>query len=475
MKSKIFISSIILGFLVQIKPLVASDLIIENVRPVFQAELQRDRPSVIFDLSWNNAWNNPKNHDAVWVFFKFSAAWLNHVKLTPEGHKVLTYFSGPTELSFEISPDSLGIMIFPASTFRGNIHCRVQIFIDTTSQAISYQKMNGLSAYGVEMVHIPQGGFTLGSPDEAGIKKASFYKSDASGDPDGLYKITGEDEIQVGPQTSNLYYWSESDLYNGDRKGPVPAEFPKGYAAFYIMKYELTQGQYVDFLNKIHVNDTYIRSPLGGKDYHKKRGSIYYDDGKYQVKDRYRPMNYISWEDAMAFTDWAALRPITELEYTKAARGPEAPIPFQMVWGTDNMNELVRHNKPDGSLVLDHSLDEGSLTDHNRARYGASYYWVMDLSGSVWEKVITIGNPIGRQFTGYHGDGHIRFGKANVINWPLSDDEIGGFGYRGGGYYESNLIGEFNPHSPVGYRYYGAWSGGPKYVAYGYRAGRSDW
>ena len=31
---------------------------------------------------------------------------------------------------------------------------------------------------------------------------------------------------------------------------------------------------------------------------------------------------------------------------------------------------------------------------------------------------------------------------------------------------------DFNPHSPIGYRYYVAWSGGPGYVAYGYRAGR---
>ena len=31
----------------------------------------------------------------------------------------------------------------------------------------------------------------------------------------------------------------------------------------------------------------------------------------------------------------------------------------------------------------------------------------------------------------------------------------------------------FNPHSPIGYLYYGAWSGGPRYISYGYRAGRS--
>ena len=30
-------------------------------------------------------------------------------------------------------------------------------------------------------------------------------------------------------------------------------------------------------------------------------------------------MNFVSFTDALAFTDWAGLRPITELEYEKAA------------------------------------------------------------------------------------------------------------------------------------------------------------
>jgi hypothetical protein len=98
----------------------------------------------------------------------------------------------------------------------------------------------------------------------------------------------------------------------------------------------------------------------------------------------------------------------------------------------------------------------------------------MDLSGSVWEKVITAGNPVGRQFKGSHGDGHLRFGHATNEDWPDSDDEVGGFGYRGGGYYEvGRKYDDFNPHSPIGYRYYGAWSGGPRSIAYGFRAGRT--
>lgn len=49
-------------------------------------------------------------------------------------------------------------------------------------------------------------------------------------------------------------------------------------------------------------------------------------------------------------------------------------------------------------------------------------------------------------------------GEATNEDWPKSDDEKGGFGYRGGGYYEIGTeYSDFNPHSPIGFRYYGSW------------------
>jgi len=45
---------------------------------------------------------------------------------------------------------------------------------------------------------------------------------------------------------------------------------------------------------------------------------------------------------------------------------------------------------------------------------------------------------------------------------------------RGGGYYEHHRpAGEFNPHSPVEWRRFGAWGQGPRSVAYGFRAART--
>lgn len=452
----------------------ATNLEITNVRTVNREDVANSELSVIFDIKWENAWNNSKNHDAVWVFMKYRGYWNNHVKIAPVQHRILKNRTAASPPTIDVSADGMGFMIYPGSGYRGTVDLKVQIMIDSTGREINWQHLNGLSVYGIEMVYIPEGSFTLGSPDDAAIKRAAFYRSDDAGQPDGLITVNSEELIDVGPTVGKLYYWSEETIYNGDQSGPVPAAFPKGYNDFYIMKYELTQGQYADFLNRIPAGWTYDRSPISGRDYSKKRGGIKLIDGKYVADNPNRPMNFISFMDGLAYTDWAALRPITELEYTKAARGPSTPIPAEFVWGTNSYAALERYVTPDAELGMDHGHMEKDLSDDNREIYGASYYWVMDLSGSLWEKVITIGNPVGRAFKGSHGDGILDFAKATNPDWPKSDDEVGGFGYRGGGYYEIGTgYSDFNPHSPIGYRYYGSWSGGPRSIAYGYRAGRS--
>ncbi len=455
--------------------LFATDLVIENVRSLYREDVGNSPVSVVFDLSWKNSWSNAKNHDAVWIFMKFNGPWDNHVKLVPGGYRLLQNRSnGNFQPQLDFTNDGLGFFIYPGSTYRGDIDLKLEVHLDTTDQEISWNRLRGLSVFGVEMVYIPEGAFTLGSPDTSGTRRASLYRSDDQGKPNGLFTIQSEEAISVAPNADALYYWSEAKGYNGDQLGPVPAAFPKGFAPFYIMKYELTQGQYADFLNNLPDGWTFQRAPIGGKGYFEKRGSIRLEQGKYQTDDPCRPMNFVSFTDGLAFTDWAALRPITELEYEKAARGPSKPIPYEFVWGTNNYDHLARFVDESGQLVWANGVEESKLTDDNRDVFGASYYWVMDLSGSVWEKVITIGDPIGRAFQGSHGDGQLSFASSTNDDWPTSDHEMGGFGYRGGGYYEVGTgYSDFNPHSPIGYRYYGAWSGGPRSIAYGYRAGRS--
>ena len=90
-----------------------------------------------------------------------------------------------------------------------------------------------------EMVYVPTGSFSLGS---GGAGTSEFYQYPTT---PGTYTVSSENAITVGASAGNLYY--ASSTYGGDQSGPIPGSFPKGFAAFYCMKYDITQEQYVDF------------------------------------------------------------------------------------------------------------------------------------------------------------------------------------------------------------------------------------
>ena len=432
-------------------------------------------------VSWKNAWRNARNYDAVWLFVKVrpgpNAGW-RHVRLaaTPRG--------ATSTISCEPSADHVGAFCrATAASFRGNLAGDVTLEIDPASLPNNMAASPTLEAraFGVEMVYVPDGPFSVGDRDTASISHAAFYRSTANGSHGGPYRITSEAEIRVGSEEGALYYQAKYPQYEGDRGGPIPAAFPKGTRAFYIMKYETLQGQYADFLNTIPHYSASFRAPLGGVDYATERGSIRIEGGAYVAAKPNRPANQMSWDDGTAFADWAGLRPMTELEFTKAARGPAEPVASDYPWGSSSKTGLQRRVGPDDDLASNGPADESRLSDSTREALGASYWWVMDLAGSVWEKAVTIGHPRGRAFRGTHGDGTLRdYGLATNDDWPLGDNEAGGYGYRGGGYYERErerardwTVRELNPYSPVEWRNYGSWGGGPRGVAYGFRAVRT--
>ncbi|MBU3744702.1 MAG: hypothetical protein FGM61_09200, partial [Sediminibacterium sp.] len=162
--------------------------------------------------------------------------------------------------------------------------------------------------------------------------------------------------------------------------------------------------------------------------------------------------NYLSWDDVAAFLDWAALRPMTELEYEKAARGTVTPVSNECAWGSSSFTAV-------GSITSGATESEVSGTaganvtgsgaygtgpvrvgmyangSTNRTTAGASYYGVMELSGNVWEQVVGIGNSNCRSFTGAIGNGAVdASGNADVGNWPTA----GNIGLRGGSYSSSS-------------------------------------
>jgi formylglycine-generating enzyme required for sulfatase activity len=432
-------------------------------------------------LSWKNAWRNAKNNDAVWLFVKVrngpNAGW-RHARL------LATSRSASTPLTCETSADKVGIFCQPSATHRGDLSGDVALEIDATSLPENMRSSGGLEArvYGIEMVFVPDGPFSIGDHDTASVAHAAFYRSKPNGEHGGPLRITSEAAIRVAPEDGALYYHANLAQYEGDRGGPVPAEFPKGTRAFYIMKYEITQGQYAEFLNGISHYAASFRAPFAGIGYYDERGTIRIESNAYVATKPNRLANQMSWDDGTTFADWAGLRPMTELEFTKAARGPVDPVGTDYPWGTSSKAGLLRRVGADDDIAQTGAADESRLTDAAREALGASYWWVMDLAGSVWERAVTIGHPRGRAFRGTHGDGNIRdYGMPTNEDWPQGDHEAGGYGYRGGGYYErareqarmSATAPELNPYSPVEWRNHGSWGGGPRGVAYGFRAVRA--
>ncbi|GAB5517936.1 MAG: hypothetical protein RhofKO_01870 [Rhodothermales bacterium] len=453
----------------------ATDLRIEQARLVNLRETT-GTAYVLLDIGWDNAWHNDRNHDAAWVVLKLldPEGGYRHIPIDASGHQVVEVpgYAGPAA-SIQAANDRTGFVVHPNTRYRGDVRWRLRIEIDESALPESLGR-HVLQAYGVEMVYIPEGAFALGDTDPTAYDFGAYFRSDADGQPDGLYEVTSEAEIAIGPTTSQLYY--STGEYRGDGDGPIPAAFPKGYDAFYLMKYELRQGDYAAFLNTLPTDHAAAHFPFDTIDnYAQERGSLERTTNRYHAKHPDRALNFAAWDDQLAWSDWMACRPPTEFEFTKAARGPEATVGNSFPWGTASVDGLARLMGPSGDLVMTNGWDEDQLNDATRSVFGASFYWVMDLAGSVWERVLSPGYPDGRAYTGSHGDGTLDAeGRATNADWPHTYLEREGHGYRGGGFYEQGrATHEFNPYSPVSYRRFGAWAGANPSLAYGYRCARS--
>lgn len=458
------------GLLLVAAPLPATGLTVSS------ASLSRDGASltVTCDVTWRNAWRNERNHDAAWLFVRLSVGKegrSRRARLAPSGHTA----SGP--LDVRLPEDRAGVFVIPSGPHRGAVQTTVRLALDPAAlDGVPPAEPVTPVAYGLEMVSIPAGPFFLGDPDPIALEFGGFFRAGANGAPDGLFPVASEAGIEVGPEPGRLDYRVKHPEYQGDRRGPVPAAFPKGTAAFYVMKYEVSQGEYAAFLNTLGDEASYFRAIHAGRDYATTRGSIALVDGRYVAAFPARPANRVSWDDGCAFADWAGLRPMTDLEWVKACRGPERPsVGRAFPWGTASKARLLRVVRPDDDLVTSGDADESRLSDETREVFGASFYWVLDLAGSVWEKVVTLGHPAGRAFRGTHGDGRLTpYGFATNDDWPKGDEGRGGFGYLGGGHYEHGKPeGDFNPHSPVSFRRFGSWGDAPRSLAYGFRAVRT--
>lgn len=145
-----------------------------------------------------------------------------------------------------------------------------------------------------------------------------------------------------------------SDEIKTDRPALEAPAHKVDLPAYYIDVYEVTFGQWIEFVAE----------------------SGYETEGNWRIlygigKEDF-PVANVTWNDALAYAEWAGKRLATEAEWEKAARGPEG---FAYPWGNEwdsmksNCNEFGERN----------TLEVG------RVEADKSAYGVYDMMGNVQE------------------------------------------------------------------------------------------
>jgi formylglycine-generating enzyme required for sulfatase activity len=461
--------------------LFANNIQVNNVRIVEQ-NIASKYTMIEFDVSWENSWRTSSlenNWDAAWIFAKYrkkgETVW-NHVYLNDSGHiapagSEITPGFVVTNISFDsINNPAVGVFLYRDSDGVGNVnYTDVQLRWNYGVNGLDDKDSVELSVLAIEMVYIPTGPFYAGDGVFPGSDSRGHF---VAGNTTRTFKITSEAAITINNNASTEL-WGDYTPYaqaSIGQSGMLSAQFPKGYQSFYIMKYELSQYMYKEFLNKLTRKQQAARvsaittgmfmsntdtdtvpqfrnsirvmsdpgdpfSRIYGNDLNGNGVEGEMDDGQHIA------CNWISFWDLTAFADWCGLRPFTELEYEKACRGHLLPVANEYAWGTTNIfsatqiinpgeinevaiNPIGKANIANGDKPgVQGPVRCGSFagTATTREQAGAGYYGVMEMSGNLLEYTYSVGIQDNREFNGNnHGDGIIMENGDGNANWPTS-------------------------------------------------------
>ena len=359
-----------------------------------------------FNINWKNSWRNTgtagstQNYDGVWVFAKYrhscakdsiqpSATSYRHVWLSSTGNVIPSGASAELGTSFISGANrNMGVFLYRSTDGSGNFSLTdVRLKWDVAAQGISGTSWD-IQLFAIEMVHIPQGAFYLGDA----ISDYSFVQTtnSAAWGSTQPYLVSSENAITCS-QTVNGSLGIRNQSTSSVMQGTLPAGFPKGFNAFWCMKYEITQKQYCDFLNTLSrswqanmapntssflsIGNTSVPAANRGAfetwttQQSTYRNGIRIDGPTGNVAatiDQAKPVtfvcdlnpanagnsaddgqsvacNYLQAEYGNRYLDWTGLRPMTEMEFEKICRGPSVSPPYlqinyETVWG---MSALV--------------------------------------------------------------------------------------------------------------------------------------
>lgn len=402
----------------------ANNILVQNVTTTGNNAANKTI-QVQFDLSWDNSWRDAINWDAAWVFIKFknaSGVW-QHAQLNTTG-----FANGTgTANTMQVTSDKVGCWVYRSAQGSGT-------FNNTSMQLQWNYGLSGLTSvtglevrvFAVEMVYVPQGDFNCaGTPNN----NCSFsYSSSNNQKYNGQFYAPGQNFPVVNSKLSPSLYYAELNNVqtvqsstivrikgdtgiDTDNNGTIDnTSYPTGYRAFYCYKYEMTEQQYADFLNTLTSTQ---RTTLGVAG-----SGITLNNGQYFSSTPNKACNNATAARLFAYADWSGVRPMSFLEYNKASYGPIRPVwnsNGYVAWGSaqwcgcgDPWDILCF-----SPVATNVGYNENSTS--TRIKSGASYYGILELTGSATEPLVKLNYTT---FTTINGNGVLSSsGTTDIANW----------------------------------------------------------
>ncbi len=409
-------------------------------------------------LAWDNSWHDGSGQfrDAAWLFLKYkditNPEWQHAVLGTPNGAggntpAVLTDTLNSPGVQFDVQAKRAGVS---TGAVTGYMVRRQKSATVATQNNPEYAGVYNVAMSFNVVVTLPAG-VTLANPEfrvyaleMVDIPSGAFYAGDGSAN--SYVKTNTTTNAPLYLTSTGGGTGLSATTYFGGTQIAVSSNYPNGVAEYFIMKYELSNEAYCEFMNTLtraqqnslsespgfttaatgvinNFNDSYSKFAASftsltdpavfGCDANQNGIFNEANDGQ----NNGVIINYM--RDAFAYLDWAGLRAMSGYEFEKACRGPLAPIAGEYAWGTATYTypvfDVDAFGPSEGSsIAVDGPLSRAGTRNgafarpvgSTRLNSGGSYYGVMELSNSGYEAHIGYGDsPVWNSWTATNGDG----------------------------------------------------------------------
>ena len=194
-----------------------------------------------------------------------------------------------------------------------------------------------------------------------------------------------------------LNYQVEQSEYQGDRRGADPGSVSKGISRLLCDEVRALAGPVRRVLNTLGEEADGVPRDPRRPGILPHRGTIRLEEGRYSAAQATRPANRVSWEDAIAFADWAGLRPMTD----SSSKKPHAAL-RRLSSSRVSMGHIV-DRRPDAARVaaerrprIDQQRREARLSADTRVEFRCFLLLGPRFRGQRLGTHSLVGHPAGR-------------------------------------------------------------------------------